>query len=423
MALDTYLLAMAVGGLAVLGVALLPRLLSRQPLSIPIVYVAAGALCFALPLGLPVPDPVEYGMVTERLTELGVILALMGAGLKIDRVPGLSSWATTWRLLAVTMPLTIAATAVLGWGVLGFAPASAILLGAVVAPTDPVLASAVQVEDPGEGAEEEPLPEEEGNRHEVGFALTSEAGLNDGLAFPFTYLAVLAVTQGLAPRNWLGEWLGFYVGYRIVVGVLAGAVLGWVLTRVVFNVTAEGELARAVHGLEALGATLLVYGATELVEGYGFLAVFVAAVLFRHNERSHEYHETVHALAEKSEQVLMVVVMLLFGGALATGLLDPLQPVDAVVGLALVLVVRPLAGLLGLLGFDRNFSERSVVAFYGIRGIGSFFYLAYALEQAAFPGAERLWAFVGFVVLVSVVLHGVTATRAIARLTREDPSV
>ncbi|MFC7155651.1 cation:proton antiporter [Halomarina halobia] len=419
MALAQYDLVLVLVGLVVLGVVLLPQRVAERPVSLPILALAFGAVVFSLPLGLPAPDPIEYGDAAERLAELGVIVALMGAGLKIDRPVSWPAWSSAVRLLAVTMPLTIAAAAVLGWGVLGFAVPTAMLLGAVVAPTDPVLASEVQVKDPGEGYEDEPTPEQAGMGHEVRFALTTEAGLNDGLAFPFTYLAILFALVGLAPGNWAGEWAIVYVGYKILVGFLMGAAAGYVVARLVFATQAETRLGISLAGLEALAATLLVYGLTELVGGYGFIAVFVAAVVIRDYERGHEYDDALHAAAEMTEYVVMVAVMVLFGGALATGLLDPLTVEAALIGLALVFLVRPLAGAVGLLGFDRDPRERAAIAFFGIRGIGSFYYLAYGLNQAPFPDADSLWALVGFVVLVSVVVHGITATPVMNRLETE----
>ncbi|WP_224449111.1 cation:proton antiporter [Haloprofundus salilacus] len=413
MALDPYVVTLTILGVAMLGVAVLPRIISERAISLPMFYVALGAIVFSLPLGLPNPNPLEYGTVAEKLAELGVILALMSAGLKLDRAPTLRGWASTWRLLVVTMPLSIAAAAFLGWGVAGFAIPTAALLGAVIAPTDPVLASEVQVEPPGEGDEADMAEGQPGKADEVRFALTSEAGLNDSFAFPFTYLAIALAAKGLAPENWFGDWLAVDVAYRIVVGLLGGVVVGYLLATLVFRVTAKTRLAQSVEGLEALGGTLVAYGVTELVDGYGFLAVFVAALVLRGVERRHDYNETLHSVAEKGEQALMTVVMVLFGGALVTGLLDPLTLVDVAVALAIVLVVRPVAGVVGLLGFSRDWRERAAIAFFGIRGIGSFYYLAYALNSAAFPGAPRLWALVGCIVLFSVVVHGVTATPAV----------
>ncbi|WP_226006297.1 cation:proton antiporter [Natrinema salinisoli] len=412
MALDVYTVGLVVIGLALFGVAVLPRFAAGRAISLPIFFVAFGMVVFGLPIGLPPPDPLEQGTTTEHFAELGVIVALMGVGLKIDRVPGVRAWASTWRLLAITMPLSIAGAAALGrW--LGFVIPTAILLGACIAPTDPVLASEVQVRGPGMGTEAEGVEEAAGGEDEVRFALTSEAGLNDGLAFPFTNLAIAIALVGLAPGNWLGEWLLVDVGYRIVVGVIAGVVLGSLTARAVFATEPTTPVAESVRGLEAIAGTLFVYGATELVGGYGFIAVFVAALMVRHYERSHDYNRSLHEVSEFTEQVMMALIMLFFGGAIVGGLLQPLTLEAIVAVIAIVFVVRPLAGVVGFLGFDRDPVERATIAFFGVRGIGSFYYLAYALNAAAFPDADVLWAVVGAVVLLSIVVHGITATPAV----------
>ncbi|HYH30496.1 MAG TPA: cation:proton antiporter, partial [Pseudonocardia sp.] len=164
--MDLLDLTYALVGVGALLAGLLPRLLADRPLSMPIVFLGLGMAVFALVDALPNPDPMRHPGVTERITEIALIVALMGAGLKLDRPIGLRSWSSTWRLLAIAMPLTIAATAVLGWWWIGLAPAAALLLGSALAPTDPVLASDVQVGRPGGGEDEE---------DEVRFALTSEA--------------------------------------------------------------------------------------------------------------------------------------------------------------------------------------------------------------------------------------------------------
>ncbi len=141
---DVLDLGYALVGVVALLAGFLPRPLASRPLSLPIVFLGLGVVMFLLPIGLPDPDPLQYTDLAVRLTELGVIVALMGAGLKLDRRIGWRAWSSTWRLLAVAMPLTIAGTALLGWWWLGLAPASAVLLGSALAPTDPVLASDVQ---------------------------------------------------------------------------------------------------------------------------------------------------------------------------------------------------------------------------------------------------------------------------------------
>jgi NhaP-type Na+/H+ or K+/H+ antiporter len=401
-------LVFALIGVGALLAGILPRVLDRRPLSLPIAFLALGMVVFALPLGLPDVDPLKHPKLTEHLTEIGVIVALMGAGLKIDRPLAGRRWASTWRLLAVAMPVTIAAMALLGWWWAGLVPASALLLGAALAPTDPVLASDVQVGEP---------TDEEDSEDEVRFALTSEAGLNDGLAFPFVYAAIgMATVAGL---GWVGEWAWQDVLYKGAVGVAGGLVIGKLLGKLFFRAKRESlRLSRHSEGFLALAATFLAYGLVEVAGGYGFLAVFVAARAIRSAERSHEYHQVLHDFAEQTERLLTVLLLLLFGGAVVGGLLAPLTWPAALAGLALIVVIRPLTGFLSLRGAPGHTAEHWVIGAFGIRGIGSFYYLAYATSHVAVPRADLLWATVGFVVFVSVVLHGVAATPVMRLLDR-----
>jgi NhaP-type Na+/H+ or K+/H+ antiporter len=418
-----YEAALLVAGIAIFGAVVLPRVLSDKPMSFPMLYVAAGIVLFSLPLGVEIPDPVEHGELAERLTEFVVIIALMGAGLKLDRPFDLRAWSNTWRLLAIVMPLTIIATALLGVGLLGTLLPTAVLLGAVVAPTDPVLASDVQATPPTESVDEEADPSNQ--EGEVRFALTSEAGLNDGLAFPFTHLAIaMAAAAGASSLEWLGEWFLLHFLYEIIVGVVMGYLAGQVLARVIFSEGVTTQLGKVMEGAEALAVTLITYGATELVHGYGFIAVFVAALELRHYEWQHEYYVALHDYAVMIERIVMATVLVLFGGAIAGGLLAPLTPLGAVVGLVLIFVVRPVAGVIGMFGSSMPWSERLVVSSFGIRGIGSFYYLAFALNEASFGeiellvAADKLWALVGFVALASIVIHGVSANYVMDALDR-----
>lgn len=413
-----YRVVLAMAGFIFLIAAWAPAYTARRPLSLPMVLVAAGALLFALP-GMPDVDPRDHLLLTEHLTEFGVLIALLGAGLKLDRRMGLRRWSTTWRLLGVSMILTIAGTALLGWAVAGLAPATALLLGAVLAPTDPVLAADVQVGEPtveanpDVGHEGEPEPEDE-----VRFALTSEAGLNDGLAFPFVYAAIAAVAEG-SMGNWAGEWFLTDVIGRIAIGVGVGWLIGRVLGLVSFRPPGRlVALADAQDGFVALAATLLAYGVTEIAHGYGFLAVFVAAVSMRDSARGHHYHRVLHNFADQLEQVAVITLLVLLGGALATGMLSDLTWSGAFVGLALLLVVRPLAGRLGLVGVRINPHERRAISFFGIRGVGSIYYLAFALGRTKFEHSDELWAIVVFTIVASIVIHGVTATPVMERLDR-----
>lgn len=267
---DAHSVVYALAGLAALGGALLPRLIGHLPASPPMAFLALGLLVFSLPLGLGTIDPLERGGVTEYLTEIGVIVALMGAGLKLDRPFGWCTWQPTIRLLAITMPLTIALAALLGWWAVGLVPATAVLLGAVLAPTDPVLASDVQVGPPGgDPAEEDDLR----------FSLTSEAGLNDALAFPFTNAAIAMAIAGTDGSSWLLAWFGIDVVYKLAVGLVLGVLIGKLLSVIVFRTPENLRLASRGEGFVALAGTFLAYGVTEMFGGYGFLAVFVAAVV------------------------------------------------------------------------------------------------------------------------------------------------
>ena len=169
----------------------------------------------------------------------------------------------------------------------------------------------------------------------------------------------------------------------------------------------------------ALAATFLAYGVTEMLEGYGFIAVFVCAVTIRAAERTHGFHRVMHAYVEQLERLMTVVILVLLGGAIARGLLAGIGWAEVLVALAFLLLVRPLAGWTGLARGKTGPRERIAIAFFGIRGIGSLYYLAYALSKGDFEAqAEELWAFIGLVVGMSIVLHGATTAPVMNRLDR-----
>ncbi len=388
----------AIAGASALLAAMLPRLLSDRAFSLPMAFLGLGVLLGFAP-GLPRVDPTEHGVLVEHLTEVVVIISLMGAGLAIDRAIGWRRWASTWRLIAIAMPLTVALLAITGHVLGGLPLAAAVLLGAVLAPTDPVLAGDVQVGEPSEETHED----------EVRFAVTSEAGLNDGAAFPAVYLALgLAAAGGWG--SWVGEWVLVDVVVRLAIGVVVGLAVGVGLGRVFFRATQDFlRLSDDVEGFTALAVCFLAYGLTQLVYGYGFVAVFVAACAIRAAERSHGAHQVAHSFIEQVERMLTAWLLLLLGVAIADGLLRDLTWQLAATVLLLVLVIRPFVGWVSLRGTAGGTREKMVIAFFGVRGIGSLYYLAYALENGEFP-AGPLWAAVGFAVALSVVLHGSTAT-------------
>jgi NhaP-type Na+/H+ or K+/H+ antiporter len=426
-------------GASLLLAVVLPVALQRAAISAPLVLLVVGGLIGLLPVpdGVSVAPMDNLGFV-EHLTEFCVVVALMGVGLAIDRPLEWRRWVTwkrwgaTWRLLGIAMPLCIAGVAVLGWWVMGLAPAAALLLGAVLAPTDPVLASDVQVEGPSVGESDEEAAEID-EHDEVRFALTSEAGLNDGLAFPFVYAAIFLVTLGPV-TEWGLRWFAWELVGKVLVGALIGTAVGWLLAKVAFRAPRQSlRLAETGEPLMALAAVLLSYGVAEVAHGYGFLAVFACAMTIRSAERGHDYHAHMHQIVERLERLLTLIVLLLLGISLTNGLLGELGWRGLLVGVALVFVIRPLTGMLALGIFnadDRvgdeclNRRERRATAFFGVRGVGSLFYLAYATSEAGFGDHAQLWATVAFTITLSVVVHGITATPAMKWLdqVREEAS-
>lgn len=403
--LDSYILILIVIGLAALGMAWMAAFTKATKISYCILYVAAGAVLFATAGNfLPLPDPLSKNAVTIRLTEMIVIISLMGSGLKIDRPFSLRNWGVPLRLISITMILSIATVTAIGYYGFGFGLAAAALLGAVLAPTDPVLAADVQVGAPMEG-----------DRTHTNMALTAEAGMNDGTAFPFTWLAIMLATGELATKGWTG-WLQYELFYKLAAGIAIGYLLGKALGWLFFKLPEEVERAKVRDGFVALCATLLVYGVTEAFHGYGFIAVFVCAVTMRGMERHHKMHKTLHEFTDQIERLMVCIVLLLFGGSLVSGLLNELDGMLAAGGLFFVLVLRPVIGVISLWGTGLHFKEKLAIGFFGIKGIGSFYYLSFALAQASFSEREQLWSVTAFTVLLSIIVHGLTATSIMKNL-------
>ncbi|WP_262297224.1 cation:proton antiporter [Microvirga sesbaniae] len=403
--MNAYVVVLAGFGVVVLLTAWLPMVLKELPLSLPIFCVGLGALIFAFP-ELPgvMPHPGEELAIVEHLSEFVVIISLMGAGLKIDRPFGWKRWRLTWRLLGIAMPLTILGLVWMGQQMLGLSLAASLLLAGALAPTDPVLASDVQVGPPMDREEDE-----------VRFTLTSEAGLNDGLAFPFVLLAISLTQEGGVTG--VAEWFVYAVAWKIAAGIGMGYGVGRALGWLTFHLPNRAKLSRTGAGFVALGITCIAYGLTEMVRGYGFLAVFVAALALRATEPEHEYHQKLHDFAEELERLMMMVLLVLFGGAITGGdLFDALTWQAAAFAFLAIFVVRPLAGWIGLIGTHPPSGEKAAIGFFGIRGIGSVYYLAYAMGHAKFDDGHLLWSTTGFIILVSIVLHGITVTPTMRRL-------
>jgi NhaP-type Na+/H+ or K+/H+ antiporter len=285
-----------------------------------------------------------------------------------------------------------------------------------------VLASDVQVGGPtvaSDAEDERPADEDD----EVRFALTSEAGLNDGLAFPFVYAAILLATEG-AVGGWALHWVGWELLGKVAIGVALGVLVGSVLARVAFRASNDAlRVADRGEPLLAVAALVAAYGGGEVAQGYGFLSVFCCALTFRAAERTHSYHRDMHEAVERLERLLTLFVLLVLGIALTRGLLEALDWRGVAVGLALLLVVRPLAGWLALSvrpvregPGSLTPAERWAAAFFGVRGVGSLFYLAYAGGEATEFQADWLWSTVGFTLVASVLVHGALAGPVMTRL-------
>ncbi len=392
-------------GLALFGLTLQPALQRYKLFNLPFFYVIAGA--FLAGVGLPRIDPLSGGLSTsviEHVSELIVIISLAGAGLAIDTVASWRRWNPTWRLLIVAMPLTMGVVALWGGTWLGLTVPGALLLAAVLAPTDPVLARSVQVSPPGQ------------DETAMEVALTAEAGLNDGLAFPFVYLAIHAATLGVVnmtgAQGWLLDWLTFDFAYRVIAGVVVGYGVGWVISRIIFSPIGDASSGAWNAVVVILSATLLSYGITEAVDGYGFLAVFFATRAGRARTRGTDqegYEKYVHHGAEQLEAILLAVLLLWLGTFVGGGILVGTTWGEVAFAAALVFVVRPLAGMLALTGYDCPEFERRSVAFFGIRGMGTVFYIAYAQGQADFADIEPIWRISTLVIVMSIIVHGYAA--------------
>ncbi len=308
-------------------------------------------------MGVARLDPIADHVVFEHVTELALVVAVFGSGLAVEREVSRRSRRVIGLLLLVVMPLTIAAIAAFGAGVMGLPVTAALLLGAVLAPTDPVLAGDVGLGPPGGDDQGEPR-----------LSLHTEAGINDGLASPFVLVGLFVATRG--GTGWLGDWLLSDVLYAVGVAVVVGVTGGWLTAAAVTRLRARRLLSADLDGFFAPATALVIYGIAEALGSYGLLAVFAAGIAFRRYEFEHEIHARIHHGAETAGRVLELAVLLLLGSALTTAGL-------AVPGLAgwllapvVIFIVRPVL-VLAVTG--RRFLDvpgRLFLGFFGVRGVG-----------------------------------------------------
>ena len=301
------------------------------------------------------------------------------------------------------------------------------LLGALLAPTDPVLASDVQVEH-------------EHDAEPVRFSLTGEAGLNDGTAFPFVMLGLgLMGTHELGAYGW--HWLTIDLAWAVVAGLGVGTLCGAGIGKLVLYLRRVHREAVGLDEFLALGLIALSYGIALLLNAYGFLAVFAAGLSVRRIERQHSdvappadvaqagrsteeqatdpgtapayMARAVLSFNEQLERLGELAVVLVVGAMLAD--IERLGP-GILLAVGLFVVIRPLATMLTLVRTPLSRAQRAFIAWFGVRGVGSVYYLAYALSHGVSGPTARMLADITLVVVAaSIVLHGVSVTPLMRR--------
>jgi NhaP-type Na+/H+ or K+/H+ antiporter len=397
-------------GLVLILMAFASRWVSRMPLSFAVIYLAAGLLIGPHGLDLLAIDLVRNAREVEVLAEVAVLISLFAVGLRLRLPLTWDAWRTPVKLASLTMVLTIAGIALAAHGLLHLPWPAALLLGAVLAPTDPVLASDVQVQHPGD-------------RDALRVALTAEAGLNDGAAFPAVLLA-LALISGTPD---LAEWFALDAVWAVAAGIALGAVCGILLAFAVDHLRRSGTPLEFEEFL-AFGLIAISYGTALAIHAYGFVAVFVAGLAFAHAERSvaggtarspggAETANRLLAFTSRCERLAEVGLVLLIGAALWS----VTWSVELIVfAAALILLVRPLATALTIGRKELSTTRRRMLAWFGIRGIGSIYYATFAIGAG---GGDARWlnelaSATLATVAISIGVHGVSATPLMGLLRR-----
>ena len=443
----------AIIGLLLVVMALSDSLLARLPLSTSMFYLLAGVAVSPLAFDLASLTPFSHVALLEHVAEIVVLLSLFTSGLKMSVGLGDGRWMLPVRLAATSMLVTVAGIAAAGVLLLGLPIGAAVLLGGILAPTDPVLASDVQMAEPTD-------------RDRLRFSLTGEAGLNDGTAFPFVVLGLgLLGLHEIGPFGW--RWLALDVLWFTVCGIGVGALLGTAVGRLVLYLRRTHKEAVGLDNFLALGLIALAYGGALLAHAGGFLAVFAAGVALRRIERRetsssgtsrvrgrgirpaaapaeaaekaladpHTSHAAQAATHPQHAPAFMAHAMLSFNeqieriGEVAAVMLIGMmlwavewRHVQWPFVLLLLLVIRPIAVAIGLAGSQTSLSQRALIGWFGIRGIGSLYYLMYASAQGIDPKlAATLAAVTLAVVVVSITAHGISVTPLMALYERAQP--
>ena len=393
--MNSYILSLLIIGLLLLGVTLGSGWIERLPLSYALIYLIVGILLGSYGLGLIDVRPDTQFL--ERLTEFVVIISVFGCGLKINRPLKLWAWQSTIRLIGLLMPLSIGALALLAHYALGMGWGAAVLLGAILAPTDPVLASEVQlahVED----------------KDELRFALTSEGGINDALAFPFVYFGLYWFKDPNL-NNWFKNWVAVDLAWALTTGVLMGILVAKAIVWIDRHIQKRRPADDLLEDFIAVSIVLLTYSLTEVINGYGFLAVFVAGLMVQRSYFCQQDKRMAQLeFTEQIEKLLEVATIIVLGTVL---LLEPILKYageSLLIAGSIFLFVRPLGMWLSMIGSGLPKSTRSLMGWFGIRGIGSLYYMTYALGKGLTGSTAEEIAWITYtVVVLSVIFHGVTA--------------
>lgn len=393
--MDIYILDLLVIGLLLLVVTLGSGWIGRLPLSYALIYLIVGIILS--PYGLNLIQLRPETQFLERLTEFVVLISLFSCGLKMNRPLKPWAWNSTVRLIGFLMPISIFAIAALGHWILNLEWGVAILLGAILAPTDPVLASEVQLYDPQD-------------RDELRFGLTSEGGLNDALAFPFVYFGLHWLKDG-DWQNWFGRWVAVDLVWAIAAGLLMGIVVAHGICWLERRLEKHRPVDELMEDFVGLSTILLTYSVTELVHGYGFLAVFVSGIVMQKQCLEPKRATSRLHFMERLEKLTEIGTILLLGALLR---IEPMlrfaAPALLVTGL-LLFVIRPVGAWISTIRSPVHPATRWLFGWFGIRGVGSLYYLSYALSEGLQDETGELIAWITFITItVSVTLHGISST-------------
>lgn len=403
-----------VGGL-LLAMGLTTPSLKRLPITSAMIYLLVGMLIGPMGLGLFHFNPLQESALLEVLTEGAVLISLFAAGVKMPVPVFYLRWRTPVLLAFLGMSVTVGLVTLFAHFLLGLPLGAAILLGAIIAPTDPVLATDVQIRHPKD-------------RDRLRFILTCEAGMNDGSAFPFVMLGL-----GMLGLHELGEfglrWVLIDVLWATLAAIAIGVVAGSSVAHLIVRLRRRQHNADLLNDFLALGLIGVVYGVSLVAGAWGFLAVFFAAVALRQTELAlvgetpialdkvavdaSEKDVPVSHVSDASlvfnehlERLSELLLILLIGGTL---FLDSWS--WRAVGFALFLfaVARPLSVAISLLGTRTPRRILGMAGWFGVRGIGSLYYLMYALQHGLPEElALELIHLTLIVVALSIFVHGIS---------------